>query len=370
MEFIPIAKPYIGPEEAEAVYEQIKSGWITMGKRVAHFEQMLREYVGVRHAIAFSDGTAALHAALIALGVGPGDEVLVPSLSYVSSANVVVFCGAKPVFVEEDEQTFNVAPETIRKAITPKTKAIITVDLKGLPVDYDAMSEVFADTGIPILADSAESFGARYKHKPVGGQAPVHAFSMFANKSITAGEGGFVTTDDNELARKCRCICNQGQAERYVHVMIGHNYRLTDMAAAFAIEQFKRVEWFMAQKEQIAAFYNHAFEGNALLTVPHVPAYATRPSWYMYCLRVAHEVDRDVMIRLMREQGVDHRLSFPPIPLQPIYREMYGYKPGDFPVAEAIFQHFVDIPIWVGMTSSDMEKVSEVVARSAEQARR
>lgn len=367
MNFIPIAKPYIGNEEARAVYDQIQSGWISMGKKVEAFEELIQDYLDVEHAVAFSNGTATLHAGLLALGVKPGDEVIVPTLSYISSANAVLFCNATPVFVEENPKTFTVEAASIEKKITDKTKVIMPVDLKGMPVDYDTIMALAKKHGVKVLADSAESFGAVYKGKGVGGQADMHSFSMFANKSITAGEGGFITTDDDRIASFCRCFRNQGQSDRYRHVMVGHNYRMTDIAAAFAIEQVKRVEWIMAEKDKIAIFYNDYFKPQPLLAPPYVPEYVSRHSWYMYTLRVHETVDRDRMILKMREKGVDHRLSFPLIPLQPIYQELYGYAAGDFPVSERTFNTFLDIPCWVGMTHEEMEHVAKVVTDSAAQ---
>lgn len=365
-DFIPIAKPYIGREEADAVHAQISSGWISMSRAVGQFETAVAEYLDVEHVVAMSNGTATLHAALLALGVGPGDEVLVPVLSYASSANAVLYCGATPVFVQEHERTFNVEPETVQRHITPKTKAVMAVDLKGMPVDYDAMLGVCEQHGAALLADSAESFGATYKGRKVGSQAPLHSFSMFANKSITTGEGGLISTNDAALAETCRIVRNQGQSERYVHVMLGHNYRMTDISAAFGMEQLKRVEWFLSQKASIAARYDDAFAAHPLVHTPHVPDYVTRHTWYMYCLRLEKNVDRDALAAFMRERGVDHRLSFPPIPLQPYYRERFGYEPGDFPRSEAIFDSFIDIPCWVGMSDAEVEKVIAVVCDGVE----
>jgi len=368
MSFIPIAKPYVGEEEAHAVFSQVMSGWISMGEKVREFESLLQEYTGAKHAVAFSNGTATLHTGLLALGVKPGDEVIVPSLSYISSANAVLFCNAEPVFAEENPKTFNVDVEALEKKITPRTKVIMPVDLKGMPVDYEPIMELAGKYGVGVLADSAESFGAIYKGKKVGSQAGMHSFSMFANKSITAGEGGFITTDDDDIAEFCRCFRNQGQKERYVHVMIGHNYRMTDIAAAFAIEQAKRVEWIMNEKSSIAAFYNDAFRDHPLLITPYVPDYVTRHSWYMYTLVTDPKVDRDLMASKMKQKGVDHRLSFPLIPLQPVYRELYGYKEGDFAVAEEIYNTFIDIPCWVGMKREELEYVVSVVIDAAENA--
>lgn len=367
MDYIPIAKPFIGEEEAKAVYDQVKSGWITMGKRVREFESMLEDYIGVRHAIAFNSGTATLHALLLALGVGPGDEVIVPSLSYASSANVAILCGAKPVFAEEDPKTFNVSAEEFERRITPKTKVIMAVDLKGLAADFDAIQKVCEKHNISLIGDSAESFGGKYKGNPIGSQVLAHSFSMFANKSITCGEGGFVTTNDDALAERCRVIRNQGQSERYVHVELGHNYRMTDIAAAFAIEQLKRVDWFIEEKGKIVARYMEAFADHPLISPPYLPDYATQHSWYMYCISLDKSVNRDAMIKAMQERGVDHRLSFPPIPLQPYYRELYGYTEEDFPVSGEIFNRFIDIPCWVGMTDEEITHVIDTVLETAVQ---
>lgn len=366
-QFIPMANPLIDENEARAVYDQVLSGWVSMGKRVKQFEAEVADYLGVKHAVAFNSGTATLHACLVALGVGKDDEVIVPSLSYISSANAVLYCGARPVFVEEDERTFTAEAEEIEELITEKTRAIMAVDLKGMPVDYEGIMEVSRKHDIPVLADSAESFGARYRAELVGKQAPVHSFSLFANKNVTTGEGGLVTTDDDTIDEICRCVRNQGQSERYVHTMIGHNYRMTDVTAALGIEQLKRLEYIMERKQEIAEFYNRGFSDQQLIRTPHVPAYVGRHTWYMYCLTLDQRVDRDKVILAMSSEGVDHRLSFPLIPLQPIYRKLFGYKEGDFPRAEKIFRSFLDIPCWCGMGRPTMQRVVDVVRKAVDQ---
>jgi len=368
--FIPIANTYIGPEEAQAVFETVKSGWISMGPKVKELEALIAGYLGVRHAITFNNGTSSLHASLQALGVGPGDEVLVPTLSYASSANVVLFCGATPVFMESEPTTFNVSAEEVARRITPRTKVVMTVDLKGLPVDFEPILAVARRHGLPVLSDSAESFGAIYRGRKVGSQAPLHSFSFYANKNITMGEGGLVTTGDDRLADLIRTIRNQGQSERYVHVVIGNNFRPTDLAAAFGVEQVKRAEWIMAEKGAVAGAYGRKLAGHPLIRTPFVPDYVGRPSWYMYCLTLDESVDRDAVVRLMRERGVDSRLSFPPIHLQPAYREKFGYKDGDFPQSERIFRSFIDIPCWVGMDGPMIDRVVDALTAAVEKARR
>jgi len=369
MTFIPIAKPIIDIEEADAVYKQVKSGWISMGKKVKEFESKIQNYLSVKHAIAFSNGTATLHAALLALNIKSGDEVIVPSLSYISSANAVLFCGAKPVFVEENERTFLVDPATFEKKITPKTKAIMSVDLKGMPVDFDAMNGLSEKYGIPLVSDSAESLGAKYKDSLVGNQALIHSFSLFANKNITTGEGGIITTNDDDIANTCQCIRNQGQSERYVHVMVGHNYRMTDIVASIGIPQLNRVEFIMREKNKLANKYTHAFLDHPLIHPPYVPKYVSRHSWYMYCLMLDESINRDRLAELMTDNGVDHRLSFPPIPLQPIYKQLYGYKEGDFKQSEKIFNQFIDIPCWVGMTDDQVQHVIETILDSVKKSK-
>ena len=368
MDFIPISQPYIGKEEAEAVFAQIESGWISMGEKVKEFEAMICKYTGSKYAVAMSNGTATLHAALLALGVGPGDEVVVPTLTYISSANAVLFCGAKPVLCEADPATFNVTVELLKKVVTPATKVIMPVDLKGQPVDFDSINALADELGVAVLADSAESFGAIYKGKKVGSQCSIHSFSFFANKNLTMGEGGVITTNNQELGHFCRMIRNQGQSERYVHVEIGHNYRLTDMSAAFGIEQLKRVEWIMAEKSRIAEIYNHALAHHRLIATPFLPDFVDRPSWYMYCITLDDSVDRNAVIHKMKGKGVDHRLSFPPVHLQPVYKRMFNYKEGDFPSSEKTFQQFIDIPCWVGMNQEQIERVADVVIACVEEA--
>jgi len=367
MDFISIAQPYIGEEEAEAVFRQIRSGWVSMGERVKELENIVCEYTGAKHAVAMSNGTATLHAALLALGVSPGDEVVLPTLTYISSANAVIYCGAKPVFCEVDPATFNVTADTVRQAVNTRTKVIMPVDLKGQPADYDEINELADELGITVLADSAESFGAVYKGQQVGGQCKAHSFSFFANKNVTMGEGGIITTNDLDIAEKCRVIRNQGQSGRYIHEIIGYNYRLTDIAAAFGIEQIRRIEWIMKEKSNVAGFYNDAFASHPLIKIPLVAKSVDRPSWYMYCLTLDGRVNRDTVLKLMHERGVDYRLSFPPIHLQPIYRKLFGYTEGAFPISEEIFNQFVDIPCWVGMTEEQMKEVVEVITSAVEE---
>ena len=360
MVFIPIASPRIGEEEARAVYDVVKSGWISMGKKVQELEAAACDYTGAQYAVAMNNGTSTLHAILSALEVGPGDEVILPSLTYISSANVVLFLGAKPVLCESDPLTFNVTPDQIREKVTAKTKAFMAVDMKGLPIDYDAFVELSKEISLPFIADSAESYGAIYKGQKVGAQAYAHSFSFFANKNITTGEGGMITTNDAALFEKLNIIRNQGQEGRYNHTHLGNNYRMTDVLAAIGIEQLKRIDTLLDEKVAIAARYTEAFSQHPHVRPPFVPSYVDRPSWYMYAITVDAS-QRDLLMEHLTNQEIDTRLSFPPVHIQPYYAEKFGYRPEDFPMAQTAFDTFLDIPIWADMGDENQTHIIDQI---------
>jgi dTDP-4-amino-4,6-dideoxygalactose transaminase len=348
MNFIPIAQPSIGEEEAKAVYDVVKSGWISMGKKVELFESNICDYLNVKNAIVMNNGTSTLHSTLTALSIGPGDEVIVPSLTYISSANVVLYLGAKLVLCDSDPKTYNVNPEHIREKITKNTKAFMTTDMKGLPVDFDAFQALSQETGIPFISDSAESFGSTYKGIKVGSQALVHSFSFFANKNMTTGEGGVVVTNDDLLAKKLRIIRNQGQEGRYNHTWLGNNYRMTDILASIGIEQLKKIDSILDDKVILAKKYNNLFKNHEGIDSPFVPEYVTRPSWYMYSVKVDKGI-RDDLIQYLEKNKIETRLSFPPIHVQPLYIKKFGYAKYDYINALDSYNSFLDIPIWSGM---------------------
>jgi len=347
-EFIPVASPIIDENEARAVYDVVKSGWISMGKKVIEFEKLACDYIGVKHAIAMNNGTSTLHSLLLALDIGPGDEVIVPTLTYISSVNVILYVGATPVFCDNNPNTFNVDLEHIKEKISKNTKAFMTVDMKGQPVDYDKFCSLSQETGIPFISDSAESYGAVYKGNKIGDQALAHSFSFFANKNITTGEGGMVTTNDSKLATKLRIIRNQGQEGRYNHTLLGQNYRMTDVLASIGIEQFKRIDNILDRKVLIAKNYDSAFDQIDQITVPFVPNYIHRPSWYLYSISMDNDI-RYKLIENFKKKNIDYRISFPPVHIQPYYVNLYNYNENDFPNAFFSYSTFLDIPIWAEM---------------------
>ena len=362
--FIPVANPYFDLKEANAVYQVIKSGWISMGKKVKEFEKKICKYIGVKHAILFNNGTSSLHAALVAMNIKENDEVIVPTLSYISSANVINYCRAKPIFCDSNSRTFNVDVEDIEPKITKKTKAIIIVDMKGMPADFDEIILLARQKKIPVLGDSAESFGAIYKKKKVGSQLDAHSFSFFANKNLTMGEGGLVTTNNDDIAIKCRIFRNQGQKKRYEHIMIGNNYRLTDYAAAFGLVQLSRAEWVMKEKNKVAKIYDNYFKDHNYIEIPYRPKYVTRHSWYNYSITFNKEINRNRIIDYLNNKKIETRLSFPPIHLQPIYKKKFKYKAGSFPKSENAFNTFLDIPCWAKLEKNKIEKIVEQINKA------
>lgn len=363
---IPVANTYIGEEEARAAYDVVKSGWLSMGKKVAQFETDFARAVGAKHAIAINNGTAALHAVLAALEIGPGDEVIVPSLTFVSSGNVVLYQNAKLVLAECDPLTYNITAEEIKKRITPKTKAIMPVDMNGMPVDYDAILKVADHYGIPVIADSAESLGAYYKNRPVGSIAPVHCFSFFPNKNITTGEGGMITVQEAKLADKIRKLRHQGQEARYEHVLLGYNYRMTEVQAAIGIEQLKKFRGVIQEKNKLAEKYNQAFAACKEIKAPQVPEYVTQHAWYMYAVSV-DAAKRDEIVKQLAENNIETRLSFPPVHNQPYYRAQLGYKENDLPATMSAWRSLINIPIWKNLGEERQDYVIETLKRIAKE---
>lgn len=361
METIPVANVVTTEEDARAVYDVVKSGWISKGKKVDAFEADFAKAVGAKSAAAVSSGTAALHVILAALGVGPGDEVVLPSLTFISTANAVLYLGATPVLVECDPDTYNVTPEILEAAITPRTRALVPVDMNGLPVDYDAVLDVGRRHSVAVVSDSAESLGATYRGRAIGGVSPLHLFSFFPNKTVTTGEGGMITAADPALMARMRVLLNQGQEGRYNHVALGFNYRMSDIAAALGIVQLTRLDWMIAEKNRIAAAYRELLAGIPGLSLPVVPDYVTQPSWYMFAVQVDETV-RDGVVAYLKERGIDTRLSFPPIHIQAYYRERFGYAPEDLPVSWHTWRRLINLPVWPGITREQLARVAETLA--------
>lgn len=358
---IPVANTFLGEEEAKAAYEVINSGWVSfLGPKVKEFEENFAKEINAKHAIAVNSGTAALHVALAALGIGKGDEVIIPSLTFISTANVVLYQNATPILAECDPNTYNITTEEIEKRIAKKTKAIIPVDMNGMPIDYDSILKIAEKYSLPIIADSAESLGATYKNKKVGSIAPIHIFSFFPNKNITTGEGGMITTNNDELAKKMRIIMNQGQDHRYNHVMLGYNYRMTNFQAAIGIEQLKKLPFILEEKEKIAKKYNEAFKNCKNIKIPYIPDYATQHAWYTYTISV-NNGERDKIVKKLEEEKIQTRLSFPPIHIQPLYQNIFGYTNNSLPISYKAWSKLINIPIWAGLEDKQDYIINKII---------
>lgn len=361
-EFIPVAEPIITESDAEAVYDVVASGWISMGEKVEAFEDSFAEYVGADHCVAAFNGTVALHLALAGLNIGPGDEVVVPSLTYAASANSVLYTGAEPVLCDVDRETYNVTRETIEPHLGTDTEAIMCVDMNGMSADYDELLELAAEYDVTLVADSAEALGGKYQDELVGSQAPVHVFSMYPNKSITAGEGGMVATSDDELAERLRVLRSQGEAERYHHVELGYNYRMTEMQAALGLSQLGRIEDVMEDKQRVVSLYEEKLAHLAPdVKRPVVPDYVGRHSWYLYPISLADHYDRDRVVDELEEQGIGTRTSFPPVHTQPYYVDRYGYKQSDYPGSYRAWEQKIDLPISPSLTEKEVDRVVETL---------
>ncbi len=353
---IPVANPSIDLNEAKSVFRQINSKWISMGKKVEEFEKKICKEIGCSYAITVNNGTSALDALLTALEIGENDEVIVPSLTYISSANVVLYKKAKLVLCDCDPKTFNVDLDDIKKKITKKTKLIITTDLKGMPVDYDEIRKVTKKKNIYVISDSAESFGSSYKGKKVGTQFIGHTFSFFANKNITTGEGGVITTNNKKLAKKLKIIRNQGQDRRYNHILLGNNFRMTDVTASIGVEQIKKLRKILKKKQTIAEYYDKELKKIKGITTPYLPKYVTQHSWYNYSIKLKKNL-RNKLIKFLEKKGIETRLSFPPIHIQPFYVKKFKFKKNQFSNAYNSYQTFLDLPIYADLSEKKLRYI-------------
>jgi perosamine synthetase len=372
---IPISEPSLEGRELEYVTDCIRSGWVSsLGEYVKRFEREFAAYCGVRYGAATHNGTVALHLALAALGVGPGDEVILPTLTFVATANAVVYTGATPVFVDSEPSTWNIDPAAAARAITPRTRAIIAVHLYGHPADMDPLRALADQHGLMLIEDAAEAHGARYKGQRVGSLSDVAVFSFFGNKIITTGEGGMVVTDDAALAERCFFLGNQARHKEnpYWHPEIGYNYRMTNVQAALGVAQLERIEEFIAIRARNADHYRRRLSEVPGLSPPPCAEWAENVYW-MYTVLVEEDygLDRDsVMVRL-RQQGIDTRPVFYPIHTLPMYNsprypvwgaEGTGGDSRGLPVAEELGRKGINLPSGATLRPEQVDLVCDALA--------
>lgn len=363
---IPISLPVTGIEEWEATREPLETGWITSGPKVREFEERFAEIHEVKHAFAVTSATTALHLALVALGIGPGDEVIVPAFTWVATANVVVYCGAKPVFVDIEKETFNLDPKALASKITEKTKAIIPVHLFGLCADMDQIKKVAGD--IPLVEDAACASGATYKGKYAGNLGTIGCFSFHPRKSITTGEGGMITTNDDDLAEKISKLRNHGAevSEEQRHHgpkpyilpdfnMLGFNYRMTDLQGAVGVVQIQKLKGFIQERERWSGFYKEELKEIDWLDLPDYSDDFGH-GWQSFVTNVNPELapkSRNEIMEILQEKGISTRPGTHAVHMLNYYRDQFGLKPEDFPQAKFVNDQSMAIPLHNRMTEED-----------------
>jgi len=354
---------FVGNEKAY-VMDCLDSTWISSaGKYVEKFESSFADFCGARHAVSCCNGTVALHLAMVALGLGPGDEVIVPTLTFVATANVVRYCGARPIFVDVEPDSWTMNSALIEEKITARTRGIIVVHLYGHPGDLDPILSLARRHGLFVVEDAAEAHGAEYKDSKVGALADVGAFSFYGNKAITTGEGGMLATNNDELASKLRLLRGQGMdpQRRYWHPIVGYNYRMTNLAAAVGLGQLEKVEWHLERRASVAKQYR-----NLLKKVPGVSwqsdqEWAKRIYWMFSIMLDETSLGRDDVMAQLQELGVETRPVFYPMHLLPPYRD--DADKTTYPVAERIARLGFSLPTWAGLTDEDLQYVTNCLAR-------
>jgi perosamine synthetase len=341
---IPIGRPAIGEEEIEAAVDVLRSGMVAAGPRVDEFEGSFSRYCGTGYAIAMNSGTAALHASLLALGIGQGDEVIVPSFTFFATASSVCMCRARPVFADVDESSFNLSIDALQQQLTRKTRAVVGVHLFGQPFPVRPVHEICEDKGIHFIEDAAQAHGATYHGKRVGSFGVAGCFSFYPTKNMTTGEGGFVTTNDAVLARRVRLIINHGQEEKYLHTGIGYNFRMTDLSAAIGLEQLRKLDAFNARRQNTAAYYNDTIRCPGII-LPEETA-GVEHVYHQYVVRVTDEarLTRDQLAIALRGRGIGTAVHYPiPLHRQPVFEKCSSK--GCCPVADQLAAEVLSLPV-------------------------
>jgi len=374
MRQIQISQPVTGEEEWQATKEPLMSGWLTAGPKVREFEQLFAERHKVKHAIAVTSATTALHLALVALGVSEGDEVIVPAFTWVSTANVILYCGAKPVFCDIDVKTFNIDPEQLKSKITSKTKAIIPVHLFGLCADMDRIKEIAGN--IPLVEDGACAAGAAYKNTPAGGLGNIGCFSFHPRKSVTTGEGGMLTTNDDDIAEYLSQLRNHGASiseEQRHHGpkpyilpdfnMLGYNYRMTDLQGAVGVVQIKKLDFFIDERAKWAEFYDKELASIDWLTTPWRDE-NYKHGWQSYVTLIDESkspYSRNEIMEILQNKGISTRPGTHAVTMLSYYTDKIGINPNDFPGAMIANNQSMAIPLHNRMTDEDYKYVVEVL---------
>jgi perosamine synthetase len=357
---IPVSRPSLGKEEADAVARVMDSGMIAQGRVVAEFERSFASYCGAAHAVATSNGTTALHASLLAAGIGPGDEVIVPSFTFIATATSVSMCGARPVFADVDDRTFTLDPGSVEALITPRTRAVVGVHLFGQPFDIPALSDLCRGRGLLLIEDAAQAHGSTFRGRKTGSFGDLACFSFYATKNMTTGEGGMITTGDSGLADRIRLLINHGQKEKYLHTSLGYNYRMTDMAAAMGLVQLEKLDEMNAKRAGNAKYLDESIRCPGLVT-PYVRPDATHV-YHQYVVKVEKgaKVTRDGLMQALSARGVGTAIHYPrPVHDQPLYRGLQGRD--SCPVSGRLASSVLSLPVHPLVSDEDRRTIVRAV---------
>lgn len=370
---IPYGRQTIDESDIQAVIDVLKSDYLTTGPQIAEFEKIVSDKIGAEYAVAISNGTAALHAACYAAGIGPGDEVITTPLTFAASANCVLYCGGTPVFADVDEATYNIDPNEIRKKITNNTKAIIPVHLAGQPCDMDAIGSIAREYGLIVIEDGAHALGSEYKGRKIGSISDMTTFSFHPVKPITTGEGGMITTGSRELyERLClfrshgitrdekRMLQNDGPWF-YQQMDLGYNYRITDIQCALGISQMKKLDLFLWRRRDLVKRYNEAFADCDDMITPYQLS-QTNSGWHLYIIQVKNH-DRRIVFEKLRESGIGVNVHYIPVYMHPYYQER-GYREVHCPIAEKIYSRMISLPLYPGLSDAEQDYVIAKVKES------
>ena len=363
----PLAKPCIGREEERAVLTVLRSGVLSMGPKVEEFEEKFAAFVGTRYAIAVSSGTAGLHLALIAAGIGPRDEVITSPFSFVASSNAILYVGATPVFADVDPDTFNIDPKEIEKKITPRTKAILVVHIFGQPALMGPIMKLAKKHKLKVIEDACESLGATYRGKMAGTFGESAVFAFYPNKQMTTGEGGMLVTNDTKLDALFRSLRNQGRGEDMQwlsHERLGYNYRLDEMSAAIGITQLKKIKFLIKERQKIASWYKAALAQQKGGIHPLTVASGNTNTWFVYPVLLPKGTHRNSVMARMAARGIQTKPYLPSIHLFGFYREQFGFKKGDFPISEDASDRMLALPFYIGLTKKDAEYIVSTLVRA------
>lgn len=361
--FIPYGRQFVDEDDIKAVVDVLRSDWLTTGPYIEQFEQAIADYVGVTSAVAVSNGTAALHASMYAIGIKPGDEVIVPPLTFAATANAIVFQGGTPVFADVEPGTLLINPELAEEKITSKTKAIIGVDYAGQPADYDALRQIAEKHNLFLVADACHSLGASDHNRPCGSLADLSVFSFHPVKPITTGEGGMVVTDNNEMAERLKIFRNHGitssHSQRqekgswfYEMVDLGFNYRITDFQCALGLSQLKKLPKLIKNRRKIADMYDVAFSSSLVKPLQVRPD--IKHGYHLYVVRVP---ERDRVFRQMRERKIGVNLHYIPVYRHPFYKKNFDFDKKNYPVTEEAYREVLSLPIYPELTDEDIQRV-------------